>query len=213
MVRLTSYVRYELHAIAAYPKRGLKPVVNEVPDSEGPPDSWAGAMVPADIGEYPAPPFPTANEVEAAPQDRERVLHGRCFVDPNAPCFHGRAKNLTPDEETGIGRSTDRQTFSALRYGLRPEDTPDVDITGMTPGKGNFPAEPHYLGPFMPWASARYMSDDDLRAIIAYLRHVKPVHNDVAMSDDVPDHWAGVVETLGTCPPPPFPTANEVGGQ
>ena len=53
---------------------------------------------------------------------------------------------------------TDQQIFNALRYGLRPEDTPDVKITSRTPGQGNFPKEPNYLGPFMPWASWRYMS-------------------------------------------------------
>ena len=71
--------------------------------------------------------------------------------------------------------------------------------------------EPHYLGPFMPWASWRYMPDDELRAIIAYLRQgLKPVSNKVALSDDAPDHWASVVATLGAYPPPPFPTVNEV---
>jgi mono/diheme cytochrome c family protein len=237
----------ELRAIAAYIKRGLKPVVNKVADSEGPPDFWASFMIPENIGTYPAPAFPTANEQEPAPQDRARVLRGRalvidhgctdchrgpspsdkgwlagvtdptqdfvigCTQDPSQPCLHGRPKNLTPDKETGIGRFTDRQIFNALRYGLRPEDTPDVQITSMTPGQGNFPKEPHYLGPFMPWSAIRYMSDEDLHDIIAYLRHgLKPAKNDVALSDDAPDHWASVVATFGSYPLPPFPTANEI---
>jgi hypothetical protein len=240
----------DLRAIAAYLKRGLKPVVNKVPDSEGPPDFWVSLMVPGNIGKYPAPSFPTANELEPAPQERARVLRGRalvlnhdcagchrgpspdskgwlagitdpmqefvigpCFADPTQPCSHGRPKNLTPEKETGIGQFTDRQIFNALRYGLRPEDTPDAQITETTPGKGNFPAEPHYLGPFMPWTSWRYMPDEDLRAIIAYLRHgLKPVRNKVAPSDEPPDHWASAVPGFasGGYPPPPFPTANEV---
>ena len=238
----------DLRAIAAYLKRGLKPVVNKVPDSEGPPDFWASAMVPQNIGTYPAPPFPAMTEQEPPDAARARVLRGRqlvldhdcagchrggspdfkgwlagitdpsqefvigpCFVDPKQPCFHGRPKNLTPDKETGIGRFTDRQIFNALRYGLRPEDTPDVEITSRTPGQGNFPSEPHYLGPFMPWASWRYMPDEDLWSIVAYLRHgVKPVNNKVAASDDVPDHWAGEVAKLGPFPPASFPTANEI---
>ena len=50
----------------------------------------------------------------------------------------------------------------------------------------------------MPWASWRYMSDEELLSIIAYLRYgLKPVSNKVAPSDDMPDHWASVVATLG----------------
>lgn len=238
----------DLRAIAAYIKRGLKPVVNKVADSEGPPDFWASAMTPANIGEYPAPPFPTANEQQPPSNQRRRVLRGReiviqsdcgachrgaspaskgwlagitsptqefvigpCFQDEKAPCFRGRPKNITPDKETGIGRFTDQQLFNALRYGLKPLDTPDVKITSMTPGQGNFPKDPHYLGPFMPWASWRYKTDEDLWSIIAYLRHgLKPVNNNVPLSDDAPDHWASVVATLGAYPAPAFPTANEI---
>jgi mono/diheme cytochrome c family protein len=237
----------DLRAIAAYLKRGLKPVTHKVAESEGPPDFWASAMVPQNIGTYPAAAFPTANEVEPSANDRARVLRGRalvinhdcgachraispaapgwlggitsptqafvlgpCLQDEKAPCFTGRPRNLTPDKETGIGRFSDQQIFNALRYGLRPEDTPDVKITSMTPGQGNHPADPRYLGPFMPWAAWRYMTDEELWSVIAYLRHVKPISNKVEKSDEPPDHWASVVATLGAYPPPPFPTANEV---
>ena len=239
----------DLRAIAAYLKRGLKPVVNKVAESEGPPDFWASFMIPENIGSYPAPAHPTANEVQPPAAQRARVMRGRalvvdhgcgdchgglsdpsrkgwlggitdpsqafvlgpCFQDPKAPCFTGRPKNITPDKETGIGRWTDQQVFNALRFGLKPEETPDVKITSATPGQGNFPKEPRYLGPFMPWASWRHMSDEDLWSIIAYLRHsVKPISNKVAPSDDTPDHWASVVATIGPHPAPAFPTANEV---
>jgi hypothetical protein len=57
----------DLQAIAAYLKRGLKPVHNKVPESEGPPDFWADeykSMPQIKLGSYPAPPFPTVNERE-----------------------------------------------------------------------------------------------------------------------------------------------------
>ena len=144
-------------------------------------------------------------------------LIGPCLVTPGAqPCFHTHPRNLTPDNETGLGRFTERQIFNALRYGVRPEDTPDVTITSTTPGEGNFPLHPHYLAPPMPWPSWRYMPDADLWAIAAYLkRGLKPVHNLVTESEGPPDFWASTYKdqlNIGPNPPAPFPTANEVGG-
>ncbi len=139
---------------------------------------------------------------------------GPCLVTPGAkPCFTTRPRNITPDNETGIGRFSERQIFNALRFGLRPEDTPDVTITSMTPGQGNFPLHPHYLAPPMPWPSWRFMPDGDLWSIAAYLkRAVKPVHNVVQESDGPPDFWAAiyVADSIGPYPMVAFPTANEV---
>jgi hypothetical protein len=129
--------------------------------------------------------------------------------------FTTRPKNLTPDNQTGTGRFTERQLFNALRYGLRPEETPDVDITSMVRGQGNFPLHPHYLAVPMPWTAWRYMPDRELWAIAAYLKNgLKPRHNVVKDSEGPPDFWAGyyVPDTIGTFPnPAPFPTVNEKG--
>lgn len=136
-----------------------------------------------------------------------------CAVDPAAkPCFTTRPKNLTPDNANGTGRFTERQIFNALRYGLRPEETPDVEISGTTPGKGNFPLHPHYLAPPMPWMAWRHMPDADLWAIAAYLKNgVKPNPNKVVDSEGPPDFWASemTVEKIGPYPAKPFPTDNE----
>jgi mono/diheme cytochrome c family protein len=258
----------DLWAIAAYLKRGVKPVRNVVEDSEGPPDFWvegyAGFLA---ANPRPVPPFPAASERAPASGsvDVARVLRGRqvvvqhdcgachggssnpaspgylagvgiapnsvefpvwpltepplsgpCSVQaPGTPCWMMRPRNLTP-HATGIGGYTDRQLFNAMRYGLRPSTTPDVEITSTVPGQGNHPAQPDYLGLGMPWPSWRYMSDDDLWAVIAYLRHgMKPVENEVAASEAPPDLWAGVytVENIGPYPAPPFPAASEVGGR
>ena len=138
---------------------------------------------------------------------------GPCATTPGAtPCFRTRPRNLTPDNATGIGRFTERQLFNALRYGLRPGETPDVQITGTTPGKGNFPENPKYLAPPMPWPAFRHMSDQELRDIVAYLKYgVQPVSNKVADSEGPPDFWASeyTVAKIGPYPAPPFPTAKE----
>src|SRR6476620_1666697 len=104
---------------------------------------------------------------------------GPCYVTPGAqPCFTTYPKNLTPDLETGIGKYSERQIFNALRYGLRPEETPDVEITSTTPGQGNFPQIPKYLAPPMPWIAFRHLKDDQIWAIAAYLKNgLKPVSN------------------------------------
>lgn len=126
--------------------------------------------------------------------------------------FTTRPKNITPDNLTGIGRFSERQIFNSLRYGLRPGETPDVEITSTTPGVGNFPARPKYLAVPMPWPSWRHMSDQELWAIAAYLkRGVKPSSHPVADSDGPPDFWASeyTVEKIGPYPALPYPTVNE----
>ena len=236
----------ELWDIAAYLKHGLRPVSNQVADSEGPPDFWADAYTVEKIGSYPAPAFPTAAEAlvipAGAPQvTAEQVRRGR-FLTINHACggchggggnpaspkwlsgvrdstdefkigpFTTRPRNLTPDNSTGLGRFSMRQIFNALRFGLRPGETPDVEITSSVPGQGNFPMNPKFLAPPMPWMAWRHMSDQELWDIAAYLKHgVKPVSNRVKDSEGPPDFWASemVVPKIGTYPAPAFPTANE----
>src|SRR5262249_42250529 len=57
------------------------------------------------------------------------------------------APNITPDAETGIGKWTDQQIITAIREGKRPDG--------------------RIIGPPMPIALYRDMSDEDVRAIVA----------------------------------------------
>jgi mono/diheme cytochrome c family protein len=126
--------------------------------------------------------------------------------------FTTRPRNLTPDNATGLGRFSMRQIFNALRFGLRPGDTPDVEITSNVPGQGNFPVTPKFLAPPMPWMAWRHMSDQELWDIAAYLKHgLKPVSNRVKDSEGPPDFWASemAVPKIGAYPAPAFPTGNE----
>lgn len=68
--------------------------------------------------------------------------------------------NITPDPETGIGRWTDTQIATAIREGRRPDGS--------------------IIGPPMPIALYRGLSDHDLTAIVIYLRSVPPKYNAVA---------------------------------
>jgi mono/diheme cytochrome c family protein len=127
--------------------------------------------------------------------------------------FKTRPRNLTPDNTTGMGRFSERQIFNAIRYGLRPGETPDVAITSTTPGQGNFPTNPKYRAPPMPWPAFRHMTDQELWDISAYLkRGVKPVRHLVQDSEGPPDFWASgyTPEKIGPYPNAAFPAANEV---
>ena len=73
--------------------------------------------------------------------------------------FTAVTPNITPDPRTGIGNWTDDQIVLAIREGRRPDG--------------------RLLGPAMPSRSYRSLADDDVKAIVAYLRSVPPVENPV----------------------------------
>ena len=70
------------------------------------------------------------------------------------------ARNLTPDVATGLGSWTDAMFIKALR-------------TGKDMGEGRA------ILPPMPWEDIGKSSDDDLKAIFAYLKSLKPIKNQV----------------------------------
>ena len=74
------------------------------------------------------------------------------------------SKNITPDKETGIGKYTDAEIARALRYGVHPDGTVVFD--------------------FMPFHNT---TDEDMTAIISFLRAQKPIQN------KVPDHSLNVL--------------------
>ena len=90
-----------------------------------------------------------------------KTLAGGNVIEDN-PGFTAIAANITPDRETGIGGWTDAQIILAIREGRRPNGT--------------------LIGPPMPIELYRSQSDDDVRAIVAYLRTVPPVRNKVTPS-------------------------------
>ena len=117
---------------------------------------------------------------------------------PGQPFLVGTFKtypaNLTPDKETGLGNWTPQDIFNALTIGK--------DTDGM------------YLCPPMPWLAWREKSDDELWAIVAYLRSIKPVKNAVPASEgpnptaDGHGDWSSAYANI----PPrflPYPAKNE----
>jgi hypothetical protein len=70
------------------------------------------------------------------------------------------AANLTPDPQTGIGSWT-----------------PELFIKTMRTGKHLGVDRP--LLPPMPWLNAAVLTDQDLKAVFAYLKSLKPIRNQV----------------------------------
>lgn len=70
--------------------------------------------------------------------------------------------NLTPDPETGLGKWTAETFIAAIRNGRHE-------------GQGR------PLLPPMPWPMYSHASDEDLRAIFAYLQSLRPIKNRVPL--------------------------------
>lgn len=99
-----------------------------------------------------------------------RLAGGYGFEGPVLGRWAGT--NITPDPDTGIGRWTEAQVAIAVREGRRPDGS--------------------VIGPPMPFAHYRKMSDEDARAIAAYLKSVPSVRNAVNRSSyriPLPADW------------------------
>jgi mono/diheme cytochrome c family protein len=98
-------------------------------------------------------------EVPGEPPVEGMLGAGRDFGEiPNYP-VHIRARNITPDKETGLGGWTDGEIARAIREGVSKD------------GSALFPQ--------MPYLTYREtLSDGEVLDIIAYLKTMKPVKND-----------------------------------
>ncbi len=94
----------------------------------------------------------------------------------NGPWGTSYTRNLTPDENTGIGSWSEETFVKALR-------------TGRHMGV----ARP--ILPPMPWQFYRDLTDDDLAAIYAYLRTIPPIHNRIP--EPLPPAGAAAGESAG----------------
>ncbi len=76
-----------------------------------------------------------------------------------------RSPNITQDKKTGIGGWTDEQIITAVREGKRP--------TG------------EQMYPVMPYQFFASASDEDMKALVAFLRTIKPIENAVEGNTDL----------------------------
>ena len=92
--------------------------------------------------------------------------------------------NLTPDPETGIGAWSDAEIARAIREGIRPDGS--------------------LIRPPMPYPLYHGIADDDLMAIVAYLRSVPPVRNEVEVATytiPLPPAWTAPIQTVAAPDP------------
>ncbi len=105
------------------------------------------------------------------PLDLKTVAPGNWYVtEKNLAAWVGPwgisyASNLTPDNESGIGGLSEEMFIKTLR-------------------EGKFMGVGRPLLPPMPWQVIGQKTDEDLKAIYAYLRTLKPINNKVP--DPVP---------------------------
>jgi hypothetical protein len=67
--------------------------------------------------------------------------------------------NITPDNETGIGQWSDAQIGNAIRAGVGRHGSRRIAM--------------------MPWPGYAKLTDDDLAAMVTYLRSIRPIENKV----------------------------------
>ncbi len=164
----------DVHAIATYLK-SLPPTVDQVPDSTykvptptgyGPPVEHVGdpdRTDPVALGTYLAKvghcvQCHTPVGADGRRDYVNRLGAGGLSID--IAWGSRTSANITPDEETGIGRWSDEQIMTAISHGIA--------------------ADGGVLSPIMPWPYWQSMKPEDLHAIVAWLRSLKPIKNVVA---------------------------------
>lgn len=91
-------------------------------------------------------------------ESTERYLAGGLYVEEPAMNMAFYIPNITPHKEDGIGAWSDDEIARAIRDGINRD------------GK--------LMMPMMPYPSYQYMSDEDVKAVVAYLRSVPPLPNE-----------------------------------
>jgi mono/diheme cytochrome c family protein len=116
------------------------------------------AQAPVERGKYLVNTIMTCQNCHTPKGERGAPIFERDLssgLSWDEPPFKVTASNITQEKETGIGTWTDEQIKTALRKGQRPNGV--------------------HLAAIMPSDFYEILTDNDLNAIVAYLRTVKPV--------------------------------------
>jgi mono/diheme cytochrome c family protein len=102
---------------------------------------------------------------------KEHNSGGRAFPIPFGTVY---STNLTQDKDTGLGAWTDQQLFDAMAKGHRRDGS--------------------WILPVMPYEKYSGMAQEDLKALIAFLKTLKPVKKPTPELKS----WAPFARSLGT---------------
>jgi cytochrome c553 len=116
----------------------------------------------------PTRPFSGRPQTTMAPSQNPKEIHASLDLTAwSGPWGVSYGANLTPDPETGLKkRYTEASFIKTLRTGMKPEG--------------------EALQPPMPWELYKVLSDDDLKAIWAYLQTIPAIHNNVKYAGPPP---------------------------
>ena len=173
--------KQDLLSIIAY-LRTLKPIKNKVPERQ--------LMIPISMA-YPGPALQASVDANVCPPETDPVKYGGYLIStagcsdchtgyingqPDFARMYGggnvfhiekfvvTSPNITPDSATGIGTWTEDMFVSKFKQYREPRSY------NYDPGKQNT---------VMPVTEFAGMKDEDLKAIYAYLRTVKPLSNKI----------------------------------
>jgi mono/diheme cytochrome c family protein len=125
--------------------------------------------------------------MKAGAVDKERALAGGLEVKMYGGGIW-RSPNITPDRETGIGAWSDTELVAAIRTGVHHDD--------------------ERLLPIMPYPYYHRMTDDDVLAVVAYLRAQKPIANQVAKGEGLRMQPVELAAPVGNIDPTDDPKAH-----
>ena len=109
--------------------------------------------------------MPPAPELPPGPWSWVAAETNTAFAGPWGTSF---TANLTPDEETGLGKWTEEMFIQTMK-------------TGRHEGKGR------PIMPPMPWFVVGALNDEDIKSLFAYLQSLPPVRNRVPQVIDPPE--------------------------
>ena len=104
-----------------------------------------------------AMPFPDVHRKE---MESNHLFYSADLTSWVGPWGVSFAANITSDSTTGIGTWSEEQFITCLRKGK---------YMGLDKARN--------LLPPMPWPAFSKMTDDELKAVFAYLKSTKPIHN------------------------------------
>ncbi len=174
----------DLYSIVAY-IRTLKPIESKIPDRKlNFPMNFIVKTMP--MPSYIPSPVPNKSDTAAygkylftisvcshchTPMDKGKPIGGLTLaggMEFHLPWGTVRTANITPDSETGIGKWSKEYFISRFKQF-------DSDSTR------NIPVKKDEFNTVMPWTLLAGMKEEDLGAIYAYLRTVKPVKHSVVI--------------------------------